>query len=76
MGYLALLSNPLYSGLGPTTANIVIGGLSAVVDNIPIMFAVLKMDPQMSTGQWLLATLTCGVSGSILAIGSAAGVAR
>jgi Na+/H+ antiporter NhaD/arsenite permease-like protein len=39
------------------------------------MFAVLTMDPQMSDGQWLLITLTCGVGGSILSIGSAAGVA-
>ena len=45
------------------------------VDNIPLMFAVLTMDPQMSDGQWLLITLTCGVGGSLLSIGSAAGVA-
>ena len=50
----------LYAGLGPTTANIIIGVLSAIVDNIPLMFAVLTMDPQMSDGQWLLVTLTAG----------------
>ena len=49
--------------------------LSSVLDNIPIMFAVLTMDPQMSHGQWLLVTLTAGVGGSLLSIGSAAGVA-
>ncbi len=75
MGYLAVTSELLYSGLGPTTANIAIGALSAIVDNIPLMFAVIKMDPAMSDGQWLLVTLTCGVGGSILSIGSAAGVA-
>lgn len=75
MGYLAVSSEFLYAGFGPTTANIVIGALSAIVDNIPLMFAVLKMDPQMTDGQWLLITLTCGVGGSILSIGSAAGVA-
>lgn len=75
MGYLAVSSELLYAGLGPTAANIVIGALSAIVDNIPLMFAVLKMDPNMSDGQWLLVTLTCGVGGSILSIGSAAGVA-
>nr|WP_298687361.1 sodium:proton antiporter NhaD [uncultured Dongia sp.] len=75
MGYLALSSEVLYTGLGPTAANIIIGALSAIVDNIPLMFAVLKMDPVMSDGQWLLITLTCGVGGSILSIGSAAGVA-
>jgi Na+/H+ antiporter NhaD/arsenite permease-like protein len=75
IGYLALTSQYLYTGLGPTAANTIIGLLSAVVDNIPLMFAVLTMDPQMSDGQWLLIALTCGVGGSILSIGSAAGVA-
>jgi Na+/H+ antiporter NhaD/arsenite permease-like protein len=75
LGYLTLSSEVLYVGLGPTAANIIIGLLSAVVDNIPLMYAVLTMDPAMSDGQWLLVTLTCGVGGSILAIGSAAGVA-
>ncbi len=75
LGYLGLASDLLYTGLGPTSANIIIGVLSAIVDNIPLMFAVLTMDPAMSDGQWLLITLTCGVGGSILSIGSAAGVA-
>ncbi|PLY03340.1 MAG: sodium:proton antiporter, partial [Desulfuromonas sp.] len=61
--------------LGPTTANVLVGILSAIVDNIPVMFAVLTMDPHMSHGQWLLVTLTAGVGGSMLSIGSAAGVA-
>jgi len=40
-----------------------------------VMFAVLTMMPDMSMGQWLLVTLTAGVGGSMLSIGSAAGVA-
>ena len=75
LGYLALSSQLLYVGLGATYANIIIGALSAIVDNIPLMFAVLTMDPAMSDGQWMLVTLTCGVGGSLLSIGSAAGVA-
>ena len=75
LGYLAMASQFLYVDLGATTANIVIGVLSAIVDNIPLMFAVLTMDPAMSDGQWLLITLTAGVGGSLLSIGSAAGVA-
>jgi Na+/H+ antiporter NhaD/arsenite permease-like protein len=51
------------------------GALSAIVDNIPIMYAVLRMDPPMDHGQWLLVTLTAGVGGSLLSVGSAAGVA-
>jgi Na+/H+ antiporter NhaD/arsenite permease-like protein len=75
LGYLALVSSALYGGLGATWANVLVGGLSAVIDNIPVMFAVLSMNPAMSTGQWLLVTLTAGVGGSLLSIGSAAGVA-
>ncbi|MCB1382683.1 MAG: sodium:proton antiporter NhaD [Notoacmeibacter sp.] len=75
LGYLSLASSLLYDGMGPTIANTIIGALSAIVDNIPLMFAVLTMDPVMSDGQWLLITLTCGVGGSMLSIGSAAGVA-
>ena len=75
LGYLAMASQYLYADLGPTTANIAIGVLSAIVDNIPLMFAVLTMDPAMSHGQWLLVTLTAGVGGSLLSVGSAAGVA-
>jgi Na+/H+ antiporter NhaD/arsenite permease-like protein len=75
MGYLAILSHWMYVGLGPTWANVLVGVLSAIVDNIPVMFAVLSMNPDMSHGQWLLVTLTAGVGGSLLSIGSAAGVA-
>jgi PAS domain-containing protein len=74
-GYLNLLSTFMYSSLGFTMANIFIGILSAVVDNIPVMFSVLTMDPMMPVKQWLLVTLTAGVGGSLLSIGSAAGVA-
>ncbi len=75
LGYLAAASQALYVDMGPTFANVAIGALSAVVDNIPLMFAVLTMNPDMSHGQWLLITLTTGVGGSLLSIGSAAGVA-
>ncbi len=74
-GYLAMVSQFLYHDLGATTANVMVGLLSAIVDNIPVMFAVLTMLPDMSLGQWLLVTLTAGVGGSLLSIGSAAGVA-
>jgi Na+/H+ antiporter NhaD/arsenite permease-like protein len=75
IGYLAHLSQFFYVDLGPTWANIFVGVASAIVDNIPVMFAVLAMNPDMSLGQWLLVTLTAGVGGSLLSIGSAAGVA-
>jgi Na+/H+ antiporter NhaD/arsenite permease-like protein len=75
IGYLAAISQVMYVDLGPTWANVLVGLASAIVDNIPIMFAVLTMNPDMSHGQWLLVTLTAGVGGSLLSIGSAAGVA-
>lgn len=75
MGYLALVSQIMYLDWGATYANIMVGILSAIVDNIPVMFAVLTMMPEMSHGQWLLVTLTAGTGGSLLSIGSAAGVA-
>ena len=75
IGYLAMASHTMYTVWGATYANITVGILSAIVDNIPVMFAVLTMNPEMSQGQWLLVTMTAGVGGSMLSIGSAAGVA-
>jgi len=75
LGYLEVTSQMLYVDLGPSVANILVGLLSAVVDNIPVMFAVLSMQPEMNDGQWLLVTMTAGVGGSLLSVGSAAGVA-
>ncbi|BCX82661.1 hypothetical protein MIT9_P2247 [Methylomarinovum caldicuralii] len=75
IGYMDLVAEWMYGDLGPTVANILVGFLSAIVDNIPVMFAVLTMDPDMDLYQWLLVTLTAGVGGSMLSIGSAAGVA-
>jgi len=82
LGYLETLSTTLYKDWAfsnpiwqHTFANTLIGILSAIVDNIPIMYSVLTMHPTMSEGQWLLVTLTAGVGGSLLSLGSAAGVA-
>ena len=67
------VSNP--NAAKPLMATILVGVVSALLDNIPVMFAVLAMDPSMNLGQWLLVTLTAGVGGSMLSIGSTAGVA-
>ncbi len=75
IGYLGMASEFVYGELGATTANVLVGIMSAIVDNIPVMFAVLTMNPEMSHFQWLLVTLTAGVGGSLLSVGSAAGVA-
>ncbi|MGZ5050348.1 MAG: sodium:proton antiporter NhaD [Methylobacter sp.] len=74
IGYLGVASHVLYGSINPTVANILVGIASAFVDNGTIMLAVLTMAPDISQGQWLLVTLTAGVGGSMLAVGSAAGV--
>lgn len=75
LGYLGMASSYMYGELGATPANVLVGILSSIVDNIPVMFAVLTMQPDMSHAQWLLVTLTAGVGGSLLSVGSAAGIA-
>ena len=75
LGYLQLVSTGLYGSLGATAANLILGLSSSLVDNIPIMYAVLSMDQTLPLAQWLLLTLVIGTGGSLLAIGSAAGVA-
>jgi len=75
LGYLELVSTTMYDGYGETITNIVMGFASAIIDNIPVMFAILSMEPDLDQFQWLLVTLTCGVGGSMLSVGSAAGVA-
>ena len=75
VGWLALASvvyDP--SVLGPTWSNIGVGFLSAIVDNVPVMSAVLKASPHMELDQWMLVTMTAGVGGSLISFGSAAGV--
>jgi Na+/H+ antiporter NhaD/arsenite permease-like protein len=75
IGYLNAASAIMYGTLGPTATNILAGFVSSIIDNIPVMFAILNMSPEMSHFQWLLITFTVGVGGSLLSVGSAAGVA-
>ncbi|MEI6333323.1 MAG: sodium:proton antiporter NhaD [Methylococcaceae bacterium] len=74
IGYLGVASHHLYGSIDPSVANILVGIASAFIDNGTIMLSVLTMAPDISQGQWLLVTLTAGVGGSLLAVGSAAGV--
>ena len=76
LGFLEYFT-ALYSQFGATAVNIGVGFLSAVVDNVPVMSAVLKASPDMGAtahAQWMLVTLTAGVGGSLISFGSAAGV--
>lgn len=75
IGWLTLASVVYHpSVLGPTFSNIIVGFLSAIVDNIPVMSAVLKANPDMDLSHWMLVTLTAGIGGSMISFGSAAGV--
>ena len=76
LGFLEYFT-ALYSQFGATAVNIGVGFLSAVVDNVPVMSAVLKASPDMGAdaqSQWMLVTMTAGVGGSLISFGSAAGV--
>ncbi len=73
IGYLAAAAT-VYESVNPTYVNIAIGLISAVVDNVPVMFAVLKANPELDNAQWMLVTLTAGIGGSLISFGSAAGV--
>lgn len=75
LGHLDVASHFIYETYGASLSNIGIGAISSIFDNIPLMFAVLSMDPQMDEFQWFLVTLTLGTGGSLLSIGSAAGIA-
>jgi Na+/H+ antiporter NhaD/arsenite permease-like protein len=72
-GFLAHAAH-LYTIFSPTSVNIGVGFLSAIVDNVPVMSAVLKASPDIPLAQWMLVTLTAGVGGSMISFGSAAGV--
>ena len=73
LGFLEYIHN-MYTMFGPTATNVGVGFLSAIVDNVPVMSAILKSSPTMDLSQWMLVTLTAGVGGSLISFGSAAGV--
>jgi len=73
LGYIAIAAD-IYNVPDPFWVNILIGIMSAIIDNIPLIFAVLKANPVMDGAQWMLFTLTAGIGGSLISFGSAAGV--
>ncbi|WP_345993415.1 sodium:proton antiporter NhaD [Sulfurimonas sp. HSL-1716] len=73
LGFLHYIHN-LYGAIGSTASNVGVGFLSAIVDNVPVMSAILKSSPTMGIDQWMLVTMTAGIGGSLISFGSAAGV--
>ncbi|MBU2870504.1 sodium:proton antiporter NhaD [Colwellia sp. E2M01] len=54
--------------------NYVVGFMSSLIDNVPLTAALLKSGVEMQVTEWLTLTYAAGVGGSILVIGSAAGI--
>jgi len=73
MGFLEYVHN-MYNAIGSSTANIAVGFISAIIDNVPVMSAILKASPEMGIDQWMLVVMTAGIGGSLISFGSAAGV--
>lgn len=73
IGTLDLLTG-FYTQVAPQYANYLMGMFSALIDNVPLTAALLKSEPVLPTYQWLALTYAVGVGGSLLAIGSAAGI--
>ena len=80
MGLLTRLATLMQEQIGNTTAIVLsIGGLSAIVDNVPLVAATMGMYDVSSyppdSYLWEFIAYCTGTGGSILIIGSAAGVA-
>lgn len=73
IGVLSYLTG-IYDHLPTAAANYVLGLVSAVLDNVPLTAALLKADVSMGVAGWLSVTYATGVGGSVLIIGSAAGI--
>ncbi len=78
-GQLTLMANYLNSSIGNFYwVNLLVGVISAVVDNVPLVAAMMRMyqlDYPADHTFWEFLAYCAGTGGSILIIGSAAGVA-
>ncbi len=73
IGVLDMLAN-VYGMYNPDVSNFFTGMASALLDNVPMTAALLKADPTLSLSEWMGLTYSVGVGGSLLVIGSAAGI--
>ncbi|MBT1444462.1 sodium:proton antiporter NhaD [Shewanella sp. JM162201] len=73
IGTLELLTQ-VYAMHDPNISNFFTGMGSALIDNVPLTAALLKAEPVLTTPEWLGLTYAVGVGGSLLVIGSAAGI--
>ncbi len=68
------LLGDLYTHLPAWMANYLLGMFSALIDNVPLTAAVLKSGAEMPLSDWITLVYAVGVGGSLLIIGSAAGI--
>ena len=64
----------IYDQVPAVLANYLMGVMSAAIDNVPLTAALLKSGLQMGVAEWMVLTYAVGVGGSLLVIGSAAGI--
>ncbi|MCI0919071.1 sodium:proton antiporter NhaD [Pseudomonas stutzeri] len=64
----------IYDQVPAVLANYLMGVLSAMIDNVPLTAALLKSGLEMEIAEWMVLTYSVGVGGSLLVIGSAAGI--
>ena len=81
-GHLGLLAGALNELGNVYVINVVIGALSSIIDNVPLVAAAMGMYPIEATGAFMVdgafwegLAYCAGTGGSLLIIGSAAGVA-
>lgn len=78
LGVLNFASETLYgespSDLRITVSNITLGIFSAIVDNIPLTAIAIDILNTNIQSLWVLLAITVGTGGSLLVIGSAAGI--
>ncbi|MBA4726330.1 MAG: sodium:proton antiporter NhaD [Pseudomonas sp.] len=64
----------IYDQVPAVMANYLMGLMSAAIDNVPLTAALLKSGLEMGVAEWMVLTYAVGVGGSLLVIGSAAGI--
>lgn len=78
LGILDVISGYIYGASQTTSSiivgNIALGGLSSILDNIPLTAIAIDILKTTDFHLWVLLALCVGTGGSLLSIGSAAGV--
>lgn len=76
LGMILDFGNSVDSSIGTDMFILILGGASAIVDNVPLVAASMGMFPNLveDSAQWHLIAYAAGTGGSMLIIGSAAGV--